>query len=612
METSFINEDHLWVRFAEADGSEEFFTAWLALLCRQVNKVEAGLVLIGEPDQGPYSPAAVWPSPRTSVQHLTKVAEKAIIEKRGLFIQADNGDRPADQPHFHVALPLILASQLHGVVVLDVDYRSEEDLQEVLRTLYWASAWVENLFFRLHENRESAVVERLTMILELVALCLDQQEFKSAAIALVTELAIRLDCERVSYGILRGEKIQVATLSHTAEFGKKMNLTNLVGAAMEEAVDQVESISFPALPDKQVSICRAHQELSRNNSGNAVCSIPLLHNEEILGALTLERNGDQPFSPEEIEACEALGAFVGPILEVKRREDRWLARKAWDSAVDQLKKLFGPAHFTVKMSVILATAVVLFFCLAEGNYRVKAQAQIEGAIQRVIVAPFDGYVFESKPRAGDVVEKGALLASLDDRDLRIEQLKWKSQKEQLAKQYRKALADHDRAQARIIQAKINQAEAQIALTEEQLVKTKITSPYSGIIISGDLSQSLGAPVERGQVLFEVAPLDNYRIVLEVDEQDIDELRVNQEGELLLSSLPYQKFAFHVGLITPVATAREGHNYFRVEAILQENTSRLRPGMEGIGKINVDRRKLFWIWTHEIVEWCRLKIWKYWP
>jgi len=363
LETSFINEDQLWVRFAEADGSEEFFTAWLALLCRQVDKVEAGLVLIGEPEQGPYSPAAVWPSPRTAVQYLTKVAEKAIIEKRGLFIQADSGGSHVDQPHFHVALPLILASQLHGVVVLDVDYRSEESLQEVLRTLYWASAWVENLFFRLHESREAAVVERLTMVLELVALCLDQKEFKSAAVALATELAIRLDCERVSYGIMRGEKIQVATLSHTAEFGKKMNLTNLVSAAMEEAVDQVESISIPALPDKQDSICRAHKDLSRNNAGNAVCSIPLLHNEEILGALTLERNSDQPFSPEEIETCETLGAFVGPILEVKRREDRWLFRKIWDSAVDQLKKLFGPAHFTVKMAVSLVMAAALFFTI---------------------------------------------------------------------------------------------------------------------------------------------------------------------------------------------------------------------------------------------------------
>ncbi len=107
-------------------------------------------------------------------------------------------------------------------------------------------------------------------------------------------------------------------------------------------------------------------------------------------------------------------------------------------------------------------------------------------------------------------------------------------------------------------------------------------------------------------------MDNYRIVLEVDEQDIDELKVAQEGKLILSSLPNQKFAFQVGLITPVATAREGHNYFRVEAILQEDSSRLRPGMEGIGKVNIERRNLFWIWTHEIVDWCRLKIWKYYP
>jgi len=612
LETSFINENQLWVKFAEAAGYEEFCTLWLALLCHQIEGVEAGLVLLGEPDQGPYSPAAVWPTPRSDVQYLTKVAEKAITEKRGLFIQSSSAADGSDQTNFHVAFPLMVASQLHGVVILDVTDRSESALQEVLRSLYWSSAWVENLFLRLNEGHSIAVTKRLTVVLELTAVCLDQQKFKSAVISLVNELALRFDCERVSYGILKGKKIQVAAISHTAEFGKKMNLTNLISAAMEEAVDQVKSISSPPLEDKQDAICRAHNDLASNNSGNVVCSIPLLHNEEILGAITLERTSDRPFSSEEIETCEIMGAVAGPILEVKRSEDRWLLHKNWDWLIEQLKKLFGPAHFTMKMIVILVASLTLFFCLAKGDYRIKAQAIIEGAVQRAIVAPFGGYVFTSEPRAGDVVKVGEILACLDDRDLKIEHLKWMSQKEQLAKQFRKAQADHEWAQARIIQAQINQAEAQIALTSEQLARTKITSPYNGIIISGDLSQSLGSPVERGQILFEVAPLDNYRIVLEVDEQDIDELKVAQEGKLILSSLPNQKFAFQVGLITPVATAREGHNYFRVEAILQEDSSRLRPGMEGIGKVNIERRNLFWIWTHEIVDWCRLKIWKYYP
>jgi hypothetical protein len=50
----------------------------------------------------------------------------------------------------------------------------------------------------------------------------------------------------------------------------------------------------------------------------------------------------------------------------------------------------------------------------------------------------------------------------------------------------------------------------------------------------------------------------------------------------------------------------------VEARLDEHSERLRPGMEGVGKIMIDRRRLIWIWTHELIEWISLKIWTWWP
>ena len=31
-----------------------------------------------------------------------------------------------------------------------------------------------------------------------------------------------------------------------------------------------------------------------------------------------------------------------------------------------------------------------------------------------------------------------------------------------------------------------------------------------------------------------------------------------------------------------------------------------------GKINVDRRKLIWVWTHEALDWVRLQVWRWWP
>jgi len=230
----------------------------------------------------------------------------------------------------------------------------------------------------------------------------------------------------------------------------------------------------------------------------------------------------------------------------------------------------------------------------------------------VIAAPFNGFVKEAPVRPGDIVKKGALLCTLDDRELKLEQVKLSTEREQYGKQHQEAMAKHERAQARILKAKIDQTAAQISLIEEKLTRSRIVAPFDSVVMSGDLSQSLGSPVERGQELFKVAPLEAYRVIIEVDERDIKEIRVGQSSELVLPSMPGKVFPFAVEKITPVSTAKEGRNYFRVEGRMEQALVGLRPGMEGIGKITVDRRKLIWVWTHEMIDWLRLQLWRWMP
>jgi multidrug resistance efflux pump len=177
---------------------------------------------------------------------------------------------------------------------------------------------------------------------------------------------------------------------------------------------------------------------------------------------------------------------------------------------------------------------------------------------------------------------------------------------------REAKAEHEWSGVGILMAQNKQAEAELALLDDKLARTRITAPFDGIVVSGDLSQSLGAPVERGEVLFEIAPLASYRVVLKVDERDIEELAVGQRGLLSLASMPADDYAFVVENVTPVATAAEGKNFFRVEAALEEISERLRPGMEGVAKIGIGERRLVWIWTHRIIDWFRLWFWSWWP
>jgi RND family efflux transporter MFP subunit len=277
-----------------------------------------------------------------------------------------------------------------------------------------------------------------------------------------------------------------------------------------------------------------------------------------------------------------------------------------------LKKFAGPEHFTLKTVFAAILLVLLFLVFAKGVHRVRAHTTLEGVVQRGISAPFNGYVVEAPARPGDRVRQGDLLCRLDDREMKLERLKWATQREQFAREDSEALAKHDRAEALINEAKEDQADAQVSLLDEQLSRTRVVAPFDGIVTSGDFSQSLGMPVERGQVLFEVAPLQGYRVIVEVDERDIGRLAVGQRGELALPSVPGTILPLVVTRITPVSTAKEGRNYFRVEARLQKTSESLRPGMEGSGKISVGRARLVWIWSHAVLEWIRLKAWSWFP
>jgi RND family efflux transporter MFP subunit len=384
-------------------------------------------------------------------------------------------------------------------------------------------------------------------------------------------------------------------------------------AMMDEAIDQHATVLFPVKKDGPVQVTRAHAEFQEKHSKGNICTIPFTEGERILGAMTLERPLDEPFDSVTVQLCEHAASLLGPVLDVKRKDSLWLIEKAWESFKHQCKKLAGPRHTAFKLVTYGLAILAVFFMFADGDYRITADASLEGTVQRVIAAPMNGYVGHANARAGDIVRKGQVIFSLDERDLKLERLKWVSQKAQRTREQSEALAEHDRAKAGILAAQIDQADAQIALIEEEIKRSNVVSPFDGIVVSGDLSQSLGAPVERGDVLFQVAPLNDYRVILEVDEREVTNIALDQKGELVLAGAPDEKLPIVVEKITPVSNAAEGQNYFRVEAKL-ENTdlAALRPGMQGVGKIYVGERKLIWIWTHKITHWLKMFFWSWLP
>jgi multidrug resistance efflux pump len=604
----------LWQELLAATTLEASYHAWLALQCHMIAGVAEGVVVLETPPEGRFQPVAFWPQTPAGRTQLAEAAEQALREQRPVILHTTAGSasgEPSQEP-CHIAYPIQMDHHVHGIVALALAPRSDREVHAALRQLQWGAAWPEVFAHRQQTMTHTPSSASLQAALDLVATVVDHPRFQAAAMAFVTAFATHLRCDRVSVGFVHHARMRVQAISHMVHFGKKTNLTRALESAMDEAYDQAATVLSPAPPAAPFRITHAHEAYAHQHGTGPLCSVPLSRDGHVIGVLTLEQPAVQPFSQSTIALCEAVAAVVGPMLEVQRRDDRWLVTKAVEAWHTQCARLLGPRHVLRKLVTLGLMALVMFVAVARADYRVAATAVLEPVLKRVLLAPFEGYIAEAPVRAGDLAQDGQVLARLDDRDLRLERLKWRGQREQHAKQYQQALALHNTAQMQIVTAQIAQAEAELARVEESLERTQVRTPFAGIVVTGDLSQSIGAPVERGQVLFEMAPLEAYRVILEVDERDIAEVAVAQQGHLVLTAFPHTPLPFTVEKITPVSTAREGRNYFRVETHLHDTPARLRPGMEGIGKITIERRLLLWIWTHQALDWLRLQLWSWWP
>lgn len=599
-------ESRHWARLSHAADIHAFAFNWLDIQCRAIDGVIRGAVILRGGEHAAFAPVAIWPEGIEGSPKLAAAVEVALNQRR-VAVEGVKATPRRQEPVF-LAHPVLVDDEIFGAVGLEIEGRSEPAVREIVQRLGWGIGWLEALARRKTFTSKA----RLVTVLELIATSLQHERFQSAATAVATELATIFGCERVSIGFVKGRHIQLRALSHSAAFGKKTNLIRGIEAAMEEAADQSATVVYPPPADGPFQVTRAHAELVQQQGGGTVCSVPLTAGGAVLGAMMLEMPAGGELDTHTIELCEHAALLLGPVLDVKRREDRWLAGKAADSAAIQWRHLVGPRHAALKFWVGLTVLSVAFFSVVDGDYMITSDASLEGTVQRAVTAAMQGYIVEARARAGDIVRKGDLLAAMDDRDLRLERQKALSQWAQQEGERRQAIAEGNRARARILETQGEQVRAQLALIDEQIGRTRLLAPFDAVVVKGDLSQSLGAAVERGNVLFELAPLDTYRVIMKVDDRDITAVAVGQTGRLALTSMPNEEFDLVVEKVTPVSVVDQGRNYFRVEAGAKGAVDKLRPGMEGVGKIHVDERRLIWIWTHKLTHWVRMWLWSWWP
>ena len=581
--------------------NNRFAQRWLEILCKIVPNTQAAALLLVEARGKTLRPLAKWSKEAADPADLAAICRLTLTKNQPTCIP--NVLQP-DQSHADFfGLPITSDSEIVGVIVVRLDHSPTDRRQVIFDILEQSAHW-----WQLAQGRWQMDDEFYTSVVSLLAGCFEQNSYREILIRLGTELAQTLNCDRVAIGEFKDNYSRVVAISHNAQFDQQANLLQKIADAMDEAIEQD---SIVVVPDTGSTVIqRAHQEVARKFGYGSLLTVPMLRGDQFVGAVTLLRSEERPFDSQTARLCEQVLALVAPYMALKKLDEQALTVKIAVTLKQRLGELLGLKHLKLKLGALGLFAFLLVSSLLLGDFRLTADAVLEGKIQRVVAAPISGFLQSASVRAGDTVRQGEVMASLDDADLQLELSKLDGQLQKFRREYREALSGGDLVKVRVISAQIDQADAEMELTKQQLEKITLTAPFDGVVIEGDLSQKLGSPVERGSTLFKIAPLAGYRIILKVDEREISYVREGQTGSLVLTSMPSQTLPLVVQKITAVAKTDSGRNIFRVEASLENAPDLLRPGMEGVGKIEAGRASWLWIWSHNMLAWLRLWIWSW--
>jgi biotin carboxyl carrier protein len=534
-------------------------------------------------------------------------AESCVVATRGIsaaglaqIIATLPGGTATAQPApslgndaYTLAVPVVREARPLAWLLAQLTVASPRDLQAFLVLL---QAFAGFLLYREQRRTTQEIhwaLERTSGVLEIFRRAGLEPDFTQASRIAVDDLRDYLACHRVFFATKERLGLRMRAISGVARLDAKSTSHAPFEAAMREALRAGRRLDFRP-GGAANNDTAAHEMLQAQTNATQLTTLPFSTQR---GVVLLEWAGTPP-DGRTAALLDATAPFLPALFDL-------LARARPNPAVFAVRRAWSRLSANRRSAMLIGAAALVAVLLCPFHYDIKADCRLAPTVKRVIAAPFQGQLRKSFVLPGDPVQEDTLLAEMDNRDLKLKEAELTAARERAIKQRDKALANEG-AGADFSAAQVADFEAQSVGRELELVKRKIgllaiKSPLAGIVVSGDLRRAEGLPVQQGQVLFEVAPLDKMIVEIDVPDREISRVRAGQAVRFRLDAFGGGRWTSRLEKVHPQSEQRDGRNVFVGEAAIQNAgvALDLRPGMRGRAVVESDRKPLIWILGHRL-------------
>jgi hypothetical protein len=409
------------------------------------------------------------------------------------------------------------------------------------------------------------------------------------------ELAARSLCEpleakRILVLWRRWAHSRLAVISDSQEVSgsEAKRQRRLAFAAAEEIAVGETFAHWPPAEDSDRMASMAVAQLAKHLPADSVIGLCLSDNEDCRRGVVLV------IDPANDAATNLLSAIDMPLASKLIAVERLQPTLIQHALRGFTNSLWNSRWYVLVCGLVILTLIMML----PMPYKVTAVVELQPIKQRFIAVPIEGSLQSAHVRPGDIVEQGDLLARINPREIEYELAIIRAELNRAKQEKKGLLAQHDVAGSKIAGLETDRLQMRSELLQYQKDNLEIRSPIGGMVVSGDLKQSEGMPMARGDTLFEIAELGHMVAEIAVPENDIAHVREGMQVEFFVNALPNDVIGGTISRLHPRSQLRDHDNVYIAEVRVVDPTNVLRPGMRGRAKIWSDPHTLMWNLFHK--------------
>jgi len=235
-------------------------------------------------------------------------------------------------------------------------------------------------------------------------------------------------------------------------------------------------------------------------------------------------------------------------------------------------------------------------------YYPRRDCVFEPETKQYLASPIQGRIASCEVRPGDYVEKGQLMARIDDDQLRRDLATAKAEHDSALKKRDSALATRTTGSIALADIEMEQAERRIQSIQDQLRRLEIRATSAGVVVQGDWQRNVGMPLTLGQSLFEVAELESMTAEVRLLASDLAQINVGDEVSIRSDASGIASFRGKISRIEPRATVIDDAAVFVADVVIHDPKLQLRPGMKATAQIEAGWRSIGWYLFNRPYTW----------